>query len=181
MSDTAGGPAGETMEPAAKRRCESHQPFDIGRFAGLMENASNDDIKSLLDNVWKPSNRMDCPSTSGRRFQLSWIETYPWLAYSKEVDGAFCIWCVIFGHRFQALSKNSSKLEQLYREPFRSWGKASSKLQMHNTKSHVHKFAALEYDNFLQLIENVRKPVEQMISANHTTHLGAMCNYDIIQ
>lgn len=111
VSDT--GAPDDSMETAAKRCCESFHPFDIGHLVGKVENASSDDVKSFLDNVWKPLSRMDCPSTSGRRFQLSWMETYPWLAYSKEVVGAFCIQCVVFGHRFQVLSKNSSKLEQL--------------------------------------------------------------------
>ena len=103
------------------------------------------------------------------------METYSWLVYSKEVDSAFCIWCIVFGHRFQALSKNSSKLEQLYCEPFWSWQQATSKLQAHHTNSHLHKYAALEYNDLVQLIQNGCRCVDLMINTAHARAVEANC------
>lgn len=39
------------------------------------------------------------PYTSGSfgQFQPAWLKQYPWLQYSKHVDGVFCHACVFFG------------------------------------------------------------------------------------
>lgn len=35
-------------------------------------------------------------STTGRSFQHQWLVRYPWLNYSKQEDGGYCLPCVLF-------------------------------------------------------------------------------------
>ena len=59
-----------------------------------------------------------------RSFQLSWLEKYPWLVYSKEVDGGFCKYCTLF-------VKNRSSLGALVNWPFRKWIKVNKIVEGH--------------------------------------------------
>ena len=34
-----------------------------------------------------------------RKFQGSWLKAYPWLVYSKKLDGGLCLACVLFSKR----------------------------------------------------------------------------------
>ena len=53
-------------------------------------------------------------SNSIRYFLRSWLKRFPWLAYSKYLDGAFCLPCVLFGVQ---CGRNSNKLDKLYKSP----------------------------------------------------------------
>ena len=59
-----------------------------------------------------------------RSFQLSWLEKYPWLVYSKEVDGGFCKYCSLF-------VKDRNSLGALVNSPFRKWVKVSKIVKGH--------------------------------------------------
>ena len=70
---------------------------------------------SLLTKHFKPDRGFLFPKTysngCNRSFQLSWLERYPWLIYSKEVDGGFCKYCSLFG-------KDRNSLGALVNHPF---------------------------------------------------------------
>ena len=53
-------------------------------------------------------------SNSIRHFLCSWLKRFPRLAYSKYLDGAFCLPCVLFGVQ---CGRNSNKLDKLYKSP----------------------------------------------------------------
>ena len=52
-------------------------------------------------NHWKPWSTYKFQQvTDGkeqRRFQQKWLERFEWLVYSKEKDGGYCKYCVLFG------------------------------------------------------------------------------------
>ena len=54
-------------------------------------------------------------SNSIRHFVWSWLKRFPWLAYSKYLDGAFCLPCVFFFG--VQCGRNSNKLDKLYKSP----------------------------------------------------------------
>ena len=55
-----------------------------------------------------------------------------WLQYSKVLNGAFCLPCVVFGRQ---LGINSSKVEKLVTSPLKDWSSAVTRLKMHNKSS----------------------------------------------
>ena len=55
---------------------------------------------NIIDNHFRPGENYAFPKINmnkcKRGFRHQWLTTYPWLVYSKEVDGGFCLSCVLF-------------------------------------------------------------------------------------
>ena len=84
---------------------------DIGKFYKSISKFSDDKKHQMLTNVWKPGPTYCFPSnSSGRKFQYKWFDRFPWLVYSRELDGACCLNCVAFGGES---THNASKLSHL--------------------------------------------------------------------
>ena len=79
-----------------------------------------------------------------RSFRPAWFSEHPWMVYSEQVDGVFCIVCAIF-------CTDSSK-GYFVNKPLRVWNKKSEK-----TKEHVN---YLYYQNCMELAENLKCTVE---------------------
>ena len=47
-------------------------------------------------------------------FVGNWLQHFPWLAYSKLYDGAFCVPCVFFD---ASTGHNADKLTVLFKKP----------------------------------------------------------------
>ena len=95
---------------------------DIGILYKTMSTFSDDRKFSIPTSVLKPNPSYEFPpNSSGRRFQYKWFDRFPWLAYSKAIDGAFCIDCVTFGGES---THNASKLSHLFKTPLTDWSKA---------------------------------------------------------
>ena len=82
-------------------------PMDIGRFVSL---AIDDDLKlNLINNDWKaPPTFIFSSSAFGatsRKFCANWLTRLTWLCYSKLYDGAFCLYCVLFGRETSPAAK----------------------------------------------------------------------------
>jgi len=67
-----------------------------------------------------------------RSCQYSYLVDNPWLVYSKEEDGLFCLPCVLFATK--------QNLNQFVTEKFNHWTKKSTKFFSHNSKQY-HKLA----------------------------------------
>ena len=72
--------------------------YDIGLFYDKVDSLADSDVYDLVKNIWEPSNEYKFPSHSiygkYRKFNLSWLQKFPWLAYSCSLDAAFCVACV---------------------------------------------------------------------------------------
>ena len=92
---------------------------NIGNFCATASSLTHCQRFDKMCNVWKPDDPYSfSANSSGRKFQSKWLKTFNWLTYSKTLDGAFCINCVLFGGES---SHDSSKLEHLYESPFCNW------------------------------------------------------------
>ena len=73
---------------------------------------------SLLTNHYKPDPKFLFPKTFSNgckwSFQLSWLHKYPWLVYSKELNGGFCKFCALF------VVKDRNLLGVLVNKPFKN-------------------------------------------------------------
>ena len=125
---------------------------DIGMYYKIARTLTDSQKYDMLCHVWKPSPDFAFPiSSSGRRFQIRWMEEFPWLCYSAILDGAFCITCVFFGGDS---SHNASKLNYLFKEPFKCWPTAIKRFRDHGTKSPIHTTATLRRSHFTACMEN---------------------------
>ena len=92
-------------------RKEDCSPYDIGTVYKEIARFSNEKFR-FIQNVWKHDRIFNFPSPleSGDRhqkFKPDWLVRFPWLLYSKYLDGAFCLPCVCFG---MESGKNGAKL-----------------------------------------------------------------------
>lgn len=73
---------------------------DIGKWVGRSADMTRDKIMDMLKRCWTPPESYDFAgdaTDSKRKFKHSWLKDYaPWLAYSKELKGALCLYCVLF-------------------------------------------------------------------------------------
>ena len=100
-------------------RKEDCSQYDVGLVFKEIGSYSDQDKFRFIENMWKPGELFDFPasvecSNSNRHFVWSWLKRFPWLAYSKYVDGAFCLPCVCF--RVQC-GRNTNKLDKLCKSP----------------------------------------------------------------
>ncbi|XP_046858087.1 uncharacterized protein LOC124451504 [Xenia sp. Carnegie-2017] len=123
-------------------------PLDIGHFVSVA--ALDDDTKlRLITNHWKPPPSFNFPFSendkSSRKFCAGWLDRWSWLCYSKLFDGAFCYYCVLFGHQ---TGHNGSKLSKLFKEPLRNWQSTATKFYQHDKYSLIHRDSKLRLSQF---------------------------------
>ena len=130
-------------------REEDCSPFDIGLVYSTIARFSDTDKFRFIQNIWK--------ADVGYEFPVLWLVRFPWLAYSKYVDGAFCLPCVCFG---MECGKNGSRLDKLFRSPLTFWTTAISRLQSHSCgKSETHNFFPVAMANFKDVMARRAVPI----------------------
>ena len=95
-------------------------------------------LYAYVHDVWRPETHFRFPASvqygRTRRFQHSWMQSYPWLTYSNtaEICGGFCVPCVLF-----CTSTEKSSLGQLITSPMVNLTRATTTLsEHHNSKTH---------------------------------------------
>ncbi|XP_067029975.1 52 kDa repressor of the inhibitor of the protein kinase-like [Acropora muricata] len=148
-------------------RKEDCSQYDIGLVFKEISAYSDQDKLKFIENVWKPGEHFDFPvsvecSNSKRHFVWGWLKRFPWLAYSKFLDGAFCLPCVLFGVQ---CGRNSNKLDKLYKTPLTLWTSAMSRFTKHASgKCEMHTFSVLAMDNFVRNMTRESVPIDQQIN-----------------
>ncbi|KAF0764068.1 52 kDa repressor of the inhibitor of the protein kinase-like, partial [Aphis craccivora] len=81
--------------------------LDIGNFIDSQSSNLNDNKKYLaLTKIWKPDSLYNFPKDKdSRKFQLKWLNDFPWLSYSKKYEGVYCRTCVLFSRDVGGRSK----------------------------------------------------------------------------
>ena len=123
---------------------------DIGLFYEKVPLLTQKEKYDLCLNVWRPERGYEFPRS---------FERFPWLAYSKYLDGAFCLPCVLFG---RATSHNMQKLDKLFKSPLTYWTSASSKLKDHESKCTLHHYSMLQMDQLKSIMEKRQRPIEEI-------------------
>lgn len=74
--------------------------IDIGLLVPNRLHLTSNQRKNAPENIWKPDPLFKFPaiefSDSKRYFKWEWLNRYKWLCYSKILNGAFCLYCVLF-------------------------------------------------------------------------------------
>ena len=141
---------------------------DLGLYYTKAQSLSDDRKLELLKNSWTPPRGYNFPKTQfygkNRAFSFEWLTQFPWLVYSAAQDGAFCRFCVLFGH---LTGKNSDRLDKLYKSPLKNWVSASTKLKEHQLNSEFHKTAAGCAEDFLRVQEGKMLSISEQLSDIH--------------
>ena len=119
-------------EPVCRK--EDCSPFDIGLVFRTIGRFAAPEKLRFIQSVWKPDQLFVFPQTceaggKQRKFRFEWLVRFPWLAYSKYLDGAFCLPCLCFGMEW---GKNGNKLNKLFKSPLTFWTTACSRFQSHS-------------------------------------------------
>lgn len=148
-------------------RKEDCSQYDVGLVFKEISSYSDQDKLRFIENVWKPGELFDFPasvecSNSKRHFLWRWLKRFPWLAYSKYLDGAFCLPCVVFGVQ---CGRNTNKLDKLYKSPLTLWTSAISRFTKHASgKCEMHNLAVIAMENFLRNMRREAVPIDQQIN-----------------
>lgn len=136
---------------------------DIAKLYKTMSTLPDVKKQLLLTNIWKPESTY-CfpPNASGRKFQYKWLDRFPWLVYSRDLDGAFCINCVAFGGES---THNASKLSHLFKTPLTDWSKAIARFHDHVIKSKVHDTSTIRAGLFRAFILDKSKSVDVQLDS----------------
>ena len=127
-------------------------PFDLGVLFEELRQFSDQRKFELINNVWRPGSTFLFPKTKesgrNRRFNSSWLQDFPWLVYSRYLDGAFCLPCVLFARQ---CGRNSAKLDKLVKSPLTFWTTAFNRLSNHaNGKCSTHNSSVIAMNKYLK-------------------------------
>ena len=126
-------------------------------------NSSTDEKYKILRNRFKPGSNFRFPVTNcagrSRTFQISWLEKYHGLVYSPSRQGAFCVYCCLFGEH---------GLGQLVTKPMTDMAHVHQKLaEYFGTKENAGKESHLNAKDralpFLQLMESKHPDVHSQM------------------
>ena len=134
-------------------------PYDINNFVNRATGLSDSEKYDILCKVWKPEKDyvFACNDKSRRRFRYEWLNSFPWLCYSADVDGGFCLNCVLFGDE-------NSKLQRLFKSPLHPTTSYVKKLEDHAGKSSIHKISTVRALHFKQVMENKMIGIDAQIN-----------------
>lgn len=140
--------------------CEPHL-YDIGAFSDKNPQPHNDqEIYSYLTKTWVPPVSYKFPATGKRnlKFQASWFQGFPWLAYSEVKRGAFCKMCVVFAGRIEVGKGKHVAPGALLSQPFVNWKDAKECFKAHQNNLY-HQGVAISVQNFISVFEQRQKDV----------------------
>lgn len=144
--------------PAYDDGCEvvAAATYDVAEVIGSLDARGR---CNLLTKHFKPCSNYCFPKTStGRSFQH--LEVFPWLVYSKKVNGGFCLPCVLFA---SCTVYHGSSPGVLVSRPLTSFKKALELLRKHATTEH-HKTALVRADEFKRTITNPENNIAQRLN-----------------
>lgn len=97
-------------------------------------------------------------STTGSSFQHQWLVRYPWLKYSEQEDGGYCLPCVMF------YSKNfRAQAGVLVSYALTHFKHAIDSLKKHEQKDY-HKEAVVKMESFMKVMSGQQDSISVQIN-----------------
>jgi hypothetical protein len=120
-------------------------------FQNNASTSNNNIFKSnVLNSLFIPTKFYTFPSREFNKkklkFQYNWMKKWEWLAYFREMNGAFCNYCVLFGKDYVGKGSNQ-KVGSLVSKPFIKWKDSIEKFTPHSNTDYQ-RFCTLTADNF---------------------------------
>ena len=91
-----------------------------------------------------PRKQQTASSSYQRQFHPKWLQSFPWLHYSRHSDGAFCRACALFAPD----NVKGQTLGAFVTKPFTSWIKMTAKATKHS-KQGYHQVSMTKMDEFV--------------------------------
>ena len=165
--------------PPAMRPALQTPLTDVTQVIDSSSTLSTNTRHNLLSNHLQPPviySFLRCSST-GRSFQHRWLQTFPWLVYSQQKDGSFCLPCVLFAHSgYQGSSPGI-----LVSRPLTNFKKARETLTKHADKEYHHttivraeEFKSSVSGQQLDIHQRLSKSLADQISTNRQKLVSIM-------
>ena len=132
------------------------------RWAVCPRNVSFKTKIEIVNNRWTPVKSFQYPVRvpNGKKSNLpSWYDRFPWLDYSRCLDAAFCLPCLLF-------ASSGQHLGQLYYLPFTNWLKAASEYFRHEGQK-SHKTCMVQFSEFQSTASGQQADVATQLSSEH--------------
>ncbi|XP_029340930.1 zinc finger MYM-type protein 1-like [Acyrthosiphon pisum] len=157
ISSALDSPSTSNISPQKDLSKPINSKYDIGLYVNYVGSLPNEEKVSILNNVWTPDPNFIFPTQSyakfKRQFQIKWLNTFKWLAYSKCKEGAFCKYCVLFLNQNQVGKGSHESLGGLVTKPYTNLKKALETFRCHASFSY-HRTAVLNADNIIAILSN---------------------------
>ena len=139
--------------------------FDIACYHEKVKGMKSVDINNLIENVFQPNKDFVFPKTSGRSFRFEWLQSYKWLCYSPSKDGAYCLSCVLFGHRFPG---KAAKILKLFSEALTNAVYTFNKHTGHGTGAEMSLYASTFpiLHSIISQLCGVAQPIDLILDTN---------------
>ncbi len=147
---------------------DANQNFDIGKFVNRRKDRtplSSNQRLEILKELWIPPKEYKFEATGSRKlkFQIRWLESFSWLAYSDCQKGAFCKMCVLFASSGIGNSKDQLP-GKLVTESFSNWKNALEVFAKH-AKYDYHIAATIDADNLTKTLTRQASVILQLDNA----------------
>lgn len=120
----------------------------------------------LLKNHKKPHKEQVFPTQHlggcNRSFRHMWLSEHPWMVYSEQVDGVFCIACALF--------RADPSRGKFVTKPFRVWNKKSEKVKEHEHCLY-HQSALENSDHLKQTVEHPHTSIVAQVDARKAANI----------
>lgn len=124
------------------------EPNDIANFIG--RKLTDEEKYNAFKNLWVPDAKFSFPASTdtNRKFKLNWLSEFPWLAYSKTCDGAFCKYCALFFMQDGVGKGSNVDAKSLVKTKFDRWKHAKESFRSHENLKY-HQNSLIDGDNFI--------------------------------
>lgn len=143
--------------------CTNKSP---GEFCKAVQSLTIEQKYNFLKNHKIPHNSHVFPTQylggCNRSFRQVWLSQHPWMVYSEQVDGVFCISCTLF-------CADPSR-RKFVTEPFRVWNKKSEKVKEHE-RSMYHQSALEKADHLMHTVEHPHTSIVSHVDARKATNI----------
>ena len=134
---------------------------DIASYIGQTRPLSPATKYDLLQNHFSPGADYRFPKSTngGRTFQYQWLVRYPWLRYSQQANGGFCLPCCLFAN--SAYQGSSPGI--LVSRPLTRFATALASFRNHAQKDY-HKESVVKAEEFLKVATSQQPSIQQQLN-----------------
>ncbi len=133
---------------------------DVAGVIGSLSISSSTRYALLTNHFQPPANYIFPKDTYGRSFQRQWLQTFPWLVYSKVEKGGFCLPCVLFARS----GYHGSSPGVLVSRAVTNFKKGLETLRKHANKEY-HKAAIVQADELKKSMSGQQPNIQQRMSS----------------
>ena len=138
---------------------------DISKFESFLPSLNESERYRMITHCYVPEDNFVFPKHTGRVFKKKWLKSFSWLRYSKDLNGGFCLPCVLY-HKEVKLAGNP--LKNLVSQPYKHFNGANTFFQKHETcPLGLHKKTMPKYIDFVSRMEGKTEGVNRQLDKSY--------------